>query len=421
WRWSRRAMVVEQLSGGAGGGRAGGGGALKFLWLSRLLLKKKPVAAQQSPNLVEETRDQVNSGPLLEFQRTFNKACHQCELLATAWLTDRQRNISSDLTHGSVALPSILSSLYPLLDHDDLFRRFLNHFWTEKEKVIKKNSDSVASLRSEAASLKDKGFSDAKKHVQKAHTRAHELENQVENLQRELGLKASLREVLEIGTKEIEKKMLEVDPKILEQNDVVERRNRTLFEAARTMLIFSKALMFLWAEAVATACYTQNRSLIHTRHNKTAYELVHNKKPDLTFLRVFGALCHLTNDSEDLGKLQQTANIGIFVSYAPSRKGYRIYNKRTRRIMKAIHIQFDELSEPMAPVQLNTGLTPTFFMPEQISLGLVPNLVHAAPYVPPLMVEIGRLLCNTLKSVVCSGILHILRRYFMVQQHKIKE
>ncbi|GKC08005.1 retrovirus-related pol polyprotein from transposon TNT 1-94 [Tanacetum coccineum] len=85
-----------------------------------------------------------------------------------------------------------------------------------------------------------------------------------------------------------------------QQNGVVERRNRTLVEATRTMLIFSKALMFLWAEAVATACYTQNRSLIHTRHNKTPYELVHDKKPDLTFLQVFGALCYPTNDRKDL-------------------------------------------------------------------------------------------------------------------------
>ncbi|GJT14322.1 retrovirus-related pol polyprotein from transposon TNT 1-94 [Tanacetum coccineum] len=92
-----------------------------------------------------------------------------------------------------------------------------------------------------------------------------------------------------------------------------ELRNRTLVEAARTMMIFSKAPMFLWAEAVATACYTHNRSLIHTRHNKTPYELVHDKKPDLTFLRVFGALCYPTNDSEDLGKFQAKADIGIFV------------------------------------------------------------------------------------------------------------
>ncbi|GJS92098.1 integrase, catalytic region, zinc finger, CCHC-type containing protein [Tanacetum coccineum] len=87
-----------------------------------------------------------------------------------------------------------------------------------------------------------------------------------------------------------------------QQNGAVERRKPNLVEAARTMLIFSKAPMFLWAEVVATACYTQNRSLIHTRHDKTPYELVHNKKPDLTFFRVFGALCYPTNDSEDLGK-----------------------------------------------------------------------------------------------------------------------
>nr|GEV60792.1 retrovirus-related Pol polyprotein from transposon TNT 1-94 [Tanacetum cinerariifolium] len=75
------------------------------------------------------------------------------------------------------------------------------------------------------------------------------------------------------------------------------------------------------AEAVATACYTKNRSLIHTRHHKTPYELVHNKKPDLTFFRVFGAFCCPTNDSEDLGKLQPTTDTGIFVGYAPRRKG----------------------------------------------------------------------------------------------------
>nr|GEU31712.1 retrovirus-related Pol polyprotein from transposon TNT 1-94 [Tanacetum cinerariifolium] len=109
-------------------------------------------------------------------------------------------------------------------------------------------------------------------------------------------------------------------PKTPQQNSVVKRRNCTLIEAARTMLIFYKASMFLWAKAVATACYTKNRSLIHTRHHKTPYELVHNKKPGLTFFRIFGALCYPTNDSEDLGKLQPTADIGIFVGYAPSRK-----------------------------------------------------------------------------------------------------
>ncbi|GJZ77857.1 retrovirus-related pol polyprotein from transposon TNT 1-94 [Tanacetum coccineum] len=85
-----------------------------------------------------------------------------------------------------------------------------------------------------------------------------------------------------------------------QQNNVVERRNHTLVEAARTMLIFSKAPLFLWAEAVATACYTQNRSLIRKHHNKTPYELFNDQKPDLSYLHVFRALCYPTNDSEDL-------------------------------------------------------------------------------------------------------------------------
>nr|GEV50761.1 retrovirus-related Pol polyprotein from transposon TNT 1-94 [Tanacetum cinerariifolium] len=93
--------------------------------------------------------------------------------------------------------------------------------------------------------------------------------------------------------------------------------------------------MIFREKAVATACYTQNRSLIYTHHKITPYELVHDKKPDLTFLYVFGALCYPTNDNEDLGKLQPTADIGIF-----------------------------------------------------ISLGLVPNLVPAASYVPPTNKEL---------------------------------
>ncbi|GJT62388.1 integrase, catalytic region, zinc finger, CCHC-type containing protein [Tanacetum coccineum] len=128
-----------------------------------------------------------------------------------------------------------------------------------------------------------------------------------------------------------------------------------------------------YEEAVATACYTQNRSLIHTRHNKTPYELVHDKKPDLTFFRVFGALCYPTNDSEDLGKFQAKADIGIFVGYAPSRKGYRIYNKRTRRLMETIHVTFDEMHQSMAPARMSSGPEPFMMTPGQLNSGLAPT------------------------------------------------
>ncbi|GKD00279.1 retrovirus-related pol polyprotein from transposon TNT 1-94, partial [Tanacetum coccineum] len=95
----------------------------------------------------------------------------------------------------------------------------------------------------------------------------------------------------------------------LQQSGVVERRNRTLIEAARIMLIYAKAPLFLWAEAVGTACYTQNRSIIRLHHGKTPYELLHDKLPDLSFFHVFGALCYPINDSENLEKLQLKADI----------------------------------------------------------------------------------------------------------------
>nr|GFB35694.1 retrovirus-related Pol polyprotein from transposon TNT 1-94 [Tanacetum cinerariifolium] len=81
-----------------------------------------------------------------------------------------------------------------------------------------------------------------------------------------------------------------------QQNGVVERRNQTLVKAAKTMLIFSRAPLFLWAEAIATACFTQNRSIIHRRFNKTPYELINGRKLDISLLHVFGALCYPKND-----------------------------------------------------------------------------------------------------------------------------
>nr|GEU59257.1 hypothetical protein [Tanacetum cinerariifolium] len=96
----------------------------------------------------------------------------------------------------------------------------------------------------------------------------------------------------------------------------IERRNRTLVEAARTMLIFLKAPLFLWAEAINTACYTQNHSLIRLRYNKTPYDLMHDKKPNLSFIYIFGLLCYPTNDSEDLGKLNAKADI-VPIAAAP--------------------------------------------------------------------------------------------------------
>ncbi|GJW67036.1 retrovirus-related pol polyprotein from transposon TNT 1-94 [Tanacetum coccineum] len=122
--------------------------------------------------------------------------------------------------------------------------------------------------------------------------------------------------------------------------------------------------------------------MIRRRHGKTPYELLHNKPPDLSYLHVFGALCYPTNDSENLGKLQPKADIGIFIGYAPTKKAFRIYNRRTRRIIETIHVDFDELTA-MASEHSSSGPALHEMTPVSISSGLVPNPSPSTPFVPP--------------------------------------
>nr|GEX04337.1 hypothetical protein [Tanacetum cinerariifolium] len=114
-----------------------------------------------------------------------------------------------------------------------------------------------------------------------------------------------------------------------QQNCVVERRNRTLVEAARTMLTFTNLPLFLWAEAIATTCFTQNHSIIHKRFDKTLYEIMNKRKPNIKLFRVFGCRCYLLNDYEDVGKLKAKGDIGVFVGYSKESAAFRIYNKQT--------------------------------------------------------------------------------------------
>ncbi|GKA16012.1 retrovirus-related pol polyprotein from transposon TNT 1-94 [Tanacetum coccineum] len=123
------------------------------------------------------------------------------------------------------------------------------------------------------------------------------------------------------------------------------------------MLIISKSLEFLWAEAIATACFTQNCSVVHTQCNKTPYELIRGRKPNFQYLHMFGSLCYPTNDCDDLGKMKPKADIGIFIGYSESSREIRIYNCRTKKIMETIYVKFDELTT--MPSKCNNSKTET--------------------------------------------------------------
>nr|GEZ25694.1 hypothetical protein [Tanacetum cinerariifolium] len=129
------------------------------------------------------------------------------------------------------------------------------------------------------------------------------------------------------------------------QNDVVKRRNRTLVEAARTMLKAAKVPLFFWDEAIATSFFTQNRSLVIPRHEKTPYHIINNRKPSVKFFHIFGSFCYIVRDGENLDKMKEKGDACIFVGYSTQLRAYRVFNKRTRVIVETIHVKFNELPQ----------------------------------------------------------------------------
>ncbi|GJY54213.1 retrovirus-related pol polyprotein from transposon TNT 1-94, partial [Tanacetum coccineum] len=127
-----------------------------------------------------------------------------------------------------------------------------------------------------------------------------------------------------------------------QQNGVAERRNRTLIEAARTMLADSKLPTTFWAEAVNTACYVQNKVLVVKPHNKTLYELFHSRTLTLSFIRPFGYPVTILNIIDHLGKFNGKADEGFFVGYSLNSKAFRVFNSRTRIVEENLHIRFSE-------------------------------------------------------------------------------
>ncbi|GJV66442.1 putative ribonuclease H-like domain-containing protein [Tanacetum coccineum] len=127
-----------------------------------------------------------------------------------------------------------------------------------------------------------------------------------------------------------------------QQNGVAKRKNRTLIEAARTMLADSFLPNTFWAEAVSTACYVLNRVLVTKPHNKTPYELITGKIPIISYIRPFG--CHVTilNTIDHLGKFDGKSDEGFLVGYSLQSKAFRVYNLETKRVEENLHITFLE-------------------------------------------------------------------------------
>ena len=137
-----------------------------------------------------------------------------------------------------------------------------------------------------------------------------------------------------------------------QQNGVVERKNRTLQDMSRTMLLSSGLAPTYWAEAVNTAFYIINRSMLLPILDKTPYELIKGIPPNISHLRTFGCKCFVHNNGKDnLGKFDPRSDEAIFLGYSSSSKAYKVLNTRTQKFEESVHVVFNEnLVESTSPL-----------------------------------------------------------------------
>nr|GEV87177.1 ribonuclease H-like domain-containing protein [Tanacetum cinerariifolium] len=129
-------------------------------------------------------------------------------------------------------------------------------------------------------------------------------------------------------------------PKTPQQNGIVKRKNRTLIEAARTMLADSLLPIPFWAKVVNTTCYVQNKVLVTKPHNKTPYKLLHGRIPSIGFMRPFGCPVTILNTLDSLGKFEGKVDEGFLVGYSINSKAFRVFSSRTRIIQETLYVNF---------------------------------------------------------------------------------
>nr|GEY06592.1 putative ribonuclease H-like domain-containing protein [Tanacetum cinerariifolium] len=122
------------------------------------------------------------------------------------------------------------------------------------------------------------------------------------------------------------------------------------------MLRAAKVPLFFWAEVSSTSCFTQNRSLVIPRHEKTPYHIINDRKPSVKFFHIFCSLCYIVRDGENLDKMKEKGDACIFVGYSNQSRAYRVFNNRTRVIVETIQVNFDELPQ-MALDHVNKTVT----------------------------------------------------------------
>ena len=137
-----------------------------------------------------------------------------------------------------------------------------------------------------------------------------------------------------------------------QQNGIVERKNRTIQEMARSMLLGHNVSRRFWTEAVSIACHTANRVYLRPHTLKTPYELWTGKKPSLAYFHVLGSKCYILRDREKLGKFDSQSDEGIFLGYSSNTREYRVFNLKSSKVMESINVTVQD-DEPLTIIDPN--------------------------------------------------------------------
>ena len=293
-----------------------------WLWHRRLGHVNMNLITQLNKN------ELVRGLPKISFEK--NKVCEACQMGKQIKTSFKNKNFIStsrplELFHMDLFGPSRTTSLggksYAFVIVDDFSRYTWVLFLAHKNDVFHEFSKLCRKIQNE------KGFTISC--IRSDHGR--EFENvEFESFCDEQGIEHTFSA-----------------PRTPQQNGVVERKNRTLQEMARTILHENNVPNYFWAEAVNTSCYILNRVLIRSSLDKTPYKLWKNKKPNISYFKVFGSKCFILNTKDNLGNFDAKSNVGIFLGYSSSSKAYRVFNKKTMFVEESAHVVFDESNESL--------------------------------------------------------------------------
>ena len=165
-----------------------------------------------------------------------------------------------------------------------------------------------------------------------------------------------------------------------QQNGIAERKNRHLLEVTRALLFSANLPKDYWSYAVLTGCYLINRLPSRVLDFQSPFEILYNRKADISHLRVFGCVCFV--HSQNAGKLDHHAEKCIFVGYSSTQKGYKCYSPKSRRLFVSRDVRFDEeqmyCTEERQKEKIDFSVSPN-----PIGLEIDPAAYHPSPLGEP--------------------------------------